>query len=90
MLNENINKDKPSKIYGVSCRSRFKHTSKLIKGYNQLNSMSRALGFNEPYDGQQKLHGYSHLINFSDVETVAEWLFENGFDIVKLRNKTKS
>jgi hypothetical protein len=90
MKDENIAKDKPCTIYGVSCRSRFKHTSKLIKGYDQPNSMSRALGFSGPYYGQQKLHGFNHLINFSDVETVARWLFENGYDIVKLRDKNGS
>ena len=87
MKNGNIDKDKPCTIYGVSCLARFKHTSKLINGHNQMHSMCRALGFSEPFYGQCALRGYSHLINFSDVESVAEWLFENGYDIVKLRDK---
>ena len=87
MKNENINKDQPRNTYGVSCKSRFKHTSKLINGYNQMHSICRALGFSEPFYGQCKLNGYNHLINFGDVETVAKWLFENGYDIVKLRDK---
>lgn len=71
-------------IAGVSCRLLFSETSKLINGYNQLNSMPRALGFENTNEIQNKLHKYSHLINASDVVTVCEWLFENGYDVVKL------
>lgn len=48
-------------------------------------AMSKALGFNEPCDGQRRLHsdGFSHIINFGDVENVCEWLFKNGFDVIK-------
>lgn len=87
MKDENIEKDEPSNIHGVSCRSRYKETSKLINGYNQHSSMSRALGFPHPSDGQSELGNYRNRINFSDVETVCEWLFENGYDVVKLRKK---
>lgn len=85
MISEDISKDKHKKVIGVSCLSRYKQTSKLIKGYSQPNSMSRALGFEHPYNGQSSLGGYNHLINFSDVENVAAWLFDNGYDIVKLK-----
>ena len=87
MKDENIDKDKPCNIYGVSCRSRYKQTSKLINGYSQMNSTSRALGFKEPYDGTCAIVNYRHIINFSDVETVVKWLFEEGYDVVKLREK---
>ena len=89
MKDENIEKDEPQNIYGVSCRSRYKETSKLIKGYDQHFPMSRALGFEHPSDGQSAIHKYRSLINFSDVETVCEWLFENGYDIVKKKKKRK-
>ena len=74
-------------IHGVSCRLLFSETSKLINGYSQLNSMPRALGFENTYEIQNKLHKYRHLINASDVVTVCEWLFENGYDVVKLNGK---
>ena len=83
----NANKEteaKPCTIHGVSCRLLFLENSKTINGYSQMNPMERALGFKEPYDIQMKLHNYRHLINADDVVTVCEWLFENGYDVVKL------
>jgi hypothetical protein len=73
---------------GISCKEKYKETSKLIDGYSQMNSMPRALGFKRAFDIQCKLGGYSHLINASDVENVVEWLFEQGYDVVKLTSKT--
>jgi len=81
-----IHTDAQCTIHGVSCRYCYKETSKLIDGYNQLSSIPRALGFENSYEVQQKLHKYRHLINADDVETVVRWLFENGYDIVKLPN----
>lgn len=84
-MDKNINKtQKQCTIHGVSCRLLFIENSKTINGYSQMNSMERSLGFKEPYDIQMKLHKYSHLINADDVLTVCKWLFENGYDVVKL------
>ncbi len=51
--------------------------------------MSRALGFKESYEIQKRLHYCRHLIGASDVESVVEWLFENGYDVVKLHEEHK-
>ena len=67
----------------ISCHSKYKETSKLINGYDQMNSMERALGFKNSAEIQSKLQDYRHLINAADVVTVCEWLFENGYDIIK-------
>ena len=73
-----------SNIGAVSCRSLFKENSKTIDGYSQHNPVERALGFDSAYELQCKLHKYAHLINAYDVVTVCKWLFENGYDVVKL------
>ena len=84
-MDKNINEaQKQCTIHGGSCRLLFIENLKTINGYSQINSMERALGFKEPYDIQMKLHKYRHLINADDVVTVCEWLFENGYDVVKL------
>lgn len=68
-----------------SVLDKFQEFSKLIDGYNQWYPVERALGFKSGYDVQTNLgSGYSHRINAGDVEAVVNWLFEQGFDIVKL------
>lgn len=86
-FNEDINKDIRKNVHGVSCLKRFKETSKLIKGYNQFDSVPRAIGFKDMYSIQQSLHGYNHMINATHVKIVTEWLFNNGYDIIKLIKK---
>ena len=71
----------------ISCRLLYAETSKTINGYSQMNSMPRALGFANSYELQNKLWDYKHLINADHVEYVCEWLFKNGYDIIKLNNK---
>ena len=71
--------------YPYSCLEKYKETSKLINGYSQLNSMPRALGFKNSYDITCAIHKYKHLFHSGDVEYVAKWLFENGYDIIKLK-----
>ncbi len=63
-----------------SCRTEYNKR----KGESAF-AMSNALGFKEPADGQMDLHvmGYSHCMNFSDVENVCQWLFERKYDIIK-------
>ncbi len=75
---------KPRIINGVSCKNRYAYTSALVGGYSQLNPTPRALGFKHSTDIQQSLQGYNHLINAGHVETVVKWLFNNGYDVVKL------
>lgn len=70
--------------YPYSCLEKYKETSKLINGYSQMNSMPRALGFKEAYDITCAIHKYKSLFNASDVQNVAKWFFENGYDIIKL------
>lgn len=72
-----------------SCKTKYIKNCKLVKGYNQLNPMPRALGFKDEFEMQCKLTGYSHLINASDVVTVCEWLFKNGYDIIKQNENEK-
>lgn len=84
-LIEDIKKDKPENVFGVSCKKRYKKSSKLINGYSQFESVPRALGFPHCSDIQLKVP--SHLITALDVETVVLWLFEQGYDIVKLKKK---
>ena len=78
--------EQPCTINGVSCRLLYAETSKTISGYSQMNSMPRALGFQNTYEIQNKIHKYRHLINADDVVSVCEWLFENGYDVVKLND----
>jgi hypothetical protein len=63
----------------VSCRLAYDE----LRKKNDYFAMSKALGFKEPYYGQNALHNVRHLINWSDVETVVGWLFENGYDVTK-------
>ena len=87
MQNEKLsseNKTSNGILGAVSCRLLFIENSKSINGYSQLNPMPRALGFKNTYEIQNKLNKYSHLINANDIVTVCEWLFENGYDVVKL------
>ncbi len=76
--------DKITQVTGISCLENYKETSKTINGYSQLNSMERALGYENSYELNCAIHKYRHRINASDVNTVIEWLFENGYDVVKL------
>jgi hypothetical protein len=71
--------------YPYSCLEKYKETSKLIDGYSQLNSMPRALGFENGYEINCAIHKYRHLFNASDIQNVAKWFFENGYDIIKLK-----
>ena len=64
-----------------SLKRRYKKTSKLINGYDQTNSMERALGFSDPYHLQQAIHPMSNLINASDVVEVCYWLLDHGYDV---------
>ena len=66
-----------------SCKLAYMKYSKTKNGYDQLNPIPKALGFKDKYEIQCKLFGYSHLVNASDVVTVCEWLFKNGYDIIK-------
>lgn len=65
----------------VSVKERLKILKKEANPHSAINAVCRALGFKEPYDCQQTMHGYNHLINFSDVEAVTEWMLEQGYDI---------
>jgi hypothetical protein len=73
----------------ISCKKQYKETSRLINGYDQLDSIPRALGFENSFKMGQNLHGYRHLINTSDIEYVVLWLFENGYDITMQKDDPK-
>jgi hypothetical protein len=60
---------------------------KLFKITDPMNALPRALGFESGYHGQLELHHVRHYMNFSDVEHVVQWLFENGYDVIKLDKK---
>lgn len=59
-------------------------TNSCKSAYEKLNSITKALGFEHESDGQRALGGDSHYINWRDVEHVVDWLFRNGYDVVKL------
>ncbi len=74
---------KPSDI---SCRELFKEYSNPTNGYGYVSPMARALGFDSEYEiGVSLNNGYRHLIHTGSVINTAKWLFENGYDIVKLK-----
>ncbi|MCK5612892.1 hypothetical protein KAR91_64055 [Candidatus Pacearchaeota archaeon] len=79
----------PDEQEDISCCLRYKETSKLIDGYSQLNSMSRALGFKDKADIQSNLHGHSHIINAENIIDVSKWFFENGYDVIQINNPNK-
>ena len=58
-MDKNINEaQKQCTIHGVSCRLLFIENSKTINGYSQMNSMPRALGFEDTYEIQNKIYKY--------------------------------
>lgn len=67
----------------ISVKEQYEKNRESEDASTRICAMCRALGYSEPYYGQMALHGVHHLIHWDDVETVAKWLIEKGFDIVK-------
>ena len=71
----------PKNKKGESVKAIYK---KLVKK-NEFSPIAKAFGFSEDYYAQISLQGISHLINWSDVEEVVKYLFDNGYDVIKIK-----
>lgn len=80
---DNTKKPEINSVSGISLKSIYNK----LKTKNEYSPLCKAMGYNEPYEGQIALGMNSHFMTFDDVTNTIKWLFGEGYDIILPKKK---